>query len=113
MDSWPPATTMRLSPLHDGLGAQRHGAQARAAHHVDAPGGRADGKARRDGGLAGRVLALGGGQHLAQDDFADFVARDLGAFQRGLDRDLAQLVGGHGGKGAVERRPPGCGQPKR
>ena len=54
--------------------------------------GRADGNAGGDGGLARGVLPLRRGQHLAQDHFADFLARlDLGALQRRLDGDLAQL----------------------
>ena len=44
-----------------------------------------DGKARRDGGLTGRILALRRGQNLAQYHFADFAGFDLGAFQRRFD----------------------------
>ena len=42
----------------DLLGAERHGAQARAAQLVHAPGRRVDRDAGADRGLAGRVLAL-------------------------------------------------------
>ena len=41
----------------DGLGAQGHRTQARAAQLVDAVGGALDRNAGGDGGLAGRVLA--------------------------------------------------------
>ena len=89
--------------IADRLGAQRHGTKARAADHVDAPGGGADGKAGGNGRLAGRVLALGGGEHLTQNHFANIGAIYLGALQRGADGDFAQLVGGHGCKSAAER----------
>ena len=79
--------------LRDRLGAQRHGAKARAADHVDAPGGAVDGNAGGDGCLARGVLSLRRGQHLAENDFGDLLTRDLGALQGRLDGDLAQLVG--------------------
>ncbi len=47
MLSWPPATTMALSPVRDLLGRQRHGAQAGAAKLVDAEGGAAPPGCRR------------------------------------------------------------------
>ena len=55
----------------DLLHAERDGAQARAADLVEAPGGRLLRHAGVDRGLAGRVLALAGGQHLAEDDLVD------------------------------------------
>jgi hypothetical protein len=54
---------------HDVLRAQRHGAQARAADLVDAPGRAFLGQARVDMRLARRVLALRGGQDLARGWF--------------------------------------------
>ena len=59
----------------DLLHAERDRAQARAAELVEAPGGlllRDAGLHRR---LARRVLALAGGQHLAEDDFVHFGRR--------------------------------------
>ena len=46
----------------DLLGGERHGAQAGAADLIDAEGGLAVGNAGLDRGLAGGVLALGGGR---------------------------------------------------
>jgi hypothetical protein len=51
----------------DRLGGERDGAQARAADLVDAPGRDLLGHAGRHRRLARRILALGGGQHLAED----------------------------------------------
>jgi hypothetical protein len=52
--------------IGDLLQADRDGAQARAADLVQAPGGRLDRNAGGNRGLTGRVLALAGGQHLAE-----------------------------------------------
>src|SRR5215468_6331839 len=65
--------------VEQGLVAERHGAQARAAELVDAPGGAFDGNAGRDRSLAGRVLALGSGQDLAHDDLRDPTGLDCAA----------------------------------
>ena len=61
------------------LGADGHGAQARTADLVDRPCRAGHRKAGGDMGLAGRVLALAGGQHLAEDGFGDFRRVDAGA----------------------------------
>jgi hypothetical protein len=45
-------------------------------------------------GLAGRVLALTGGQHLAQDGFLDLGLVDAGAGHHGLDHGGAQVMRG-------------------
>ena len=76
----------------DRLIAERHGAQPRAAELVDAVGGLLDRDAGADRRLARRVLALAGGQDLAQDDLGDLARLDAGALQRLGDRDLAELV---------------------
>ena len=60
----------RVVAERDVLGAERDGAQARAADLVDAPGGALLRQAGVDVRLAGRVLALAGGQHLAEDRLA-------------------------------------------
>ena len=86
----------------DGLGAQGDGTKARAADHVDAPGRGIDWKPGGDGGLAGGVLPLGGGQHLAQDHFGHLPRRDPGPFQRATDGHFAQLVGGKRGECSIE-----------
>jgi hypothetical protein len=51
---------------------------------------------------ARRVLALPGGEDLAQDDLGHLLALDTGTLQRRLDRDAAEFVGGKIGEGAVE-----------
>ena len=89
--------------IPDCLSAQRHGAQAGTAHHVDAPGGCADRQARSDGRLARRILALGRRQHLAQDHFADIAGVHLGPAQRRLDHHLAQLMRRQARKCSIER----------
>src|SRR5262249_41156712 len=66
------------------------------------PGRALDRDAGRDRRLAGRVLPLPGAQDLAQDDLGDLAALDPGALQRGLDRDLAQLVRRQIGERPVE-----------
>ena len=63
----------------DLLHADRDRAQARAAELVQRPGGLFGRDAGRHGGLAGRVLARAGGEHLAEDDLVDLARIDLGA----------------------------------
>ncbi len=87
----------------DRLPAEGDGAQAGAAELIDAQRGLLDRNARIDRGLAGRVLALTGTQDLAHDDFVDFLGLDLGALQRALDGDLAQIMSRHSAEGAIER----------
>src|SRR3546814_14622236 len=53
------------------LGADRHGAQAGTAELVDLVGGALIGDIRLDGRLAGWVLALTGGEDLAEDGLVD------------------------------------------
>ncbi len=84
--------------LGDGLGAERHGPKARAAHHVDAPGRGFDRQPGMDGSLAGRILALGGGEDLAEDHLAHVRPLDLGACERAPDRGHSQDMGGHAPK---------------
>ena len=78
----------------DLLRGQRHGAQAGAADLVDAERGLGVRQAGGARGLAGRVLALAGGQHLAQDHLVHVAGLDAGALDRGLQRDGAELVRG-------------------
>ncbi len=78
----------------DVLGAQRDGAQARAADLVDAPGGAFCGQAGVDMRLAGRVLALAGGQHLAQDRLADLALVDAGPLDERFEDGGAEVVRG-------------------
>ena len=59
-------------------------------------------------GLAGRVLALAGGENLAEDDFVDVGGGDLGALQGGLDGGGAEFMGRHSGESSVERADGGA-----
>jgi hypothetical protein len=59
--------------------------------------------------LAGRVLALAGGEDLAHDHFVDLLRRNTGALERCLDGDRAQIMGGNGRQSAVERPDRGAG----
>ena len=107
MLSWPPATTIVALAGADLLGRQRDRAQAGAADLVDAEGGVAVGDAGGAGGLAGGVLALGRGQHLAEDHLVDVGRVELGALHRGLDRLAAEHVGGKACRSAPLKLPTG------
>ena len=86
----------------DLLRGQRHGAQAGAADLVDAERGLGIRQAGGARGLAGGVLALAGGQHLAQDHLVHVAGLDAGALERRLQRDRAEFVRGQRAKRAVE-----------
>jgi hypothetical protein len=58
--------------------------------------------ARLDDGLARRVLAGGGLQHLAEDHFTDLVAGELGPLEQFDDHGRAELGRGCLGQGACE-----------
>jgi hypothetical protein len=87
---------------HDVLGAQRHGAKARAADLVDAPGRAFLRQACVDMRLTRRVLTLRRGQHLAEDGFGDLRLVHAGALDHRLDDDAAQFMRGGVGEGAEE-----------
>ena len=113
IDSWPPATMIVGVAVGDLLHAERDGAQARAAELVEAPGGLLLRHAGGHRGLAGRVLALAGGEDLAEDDLVDLAGVDLGARQRRLDRGGAELVRRRVGEGAVEGADRRCAPRRR
>ena len=87
----------------DLLGAERDRSKARAAHLVYAQGGRLHRNARGDRRLPRRILPLARGQDLAHDDLVHLGWLDARPLQRGPDGHLAQRMGGHPGKSAVER----------
>ena len=94
----------------DLLGGESDRAQAGAAHLVDAERRRGVRNAGRAGGLAGWVLPLGGGQHLAEDHFVHIAGVDPGAAHRGLDGGAAEHVRGHRAEGThktADRRARG------
>ena len=96
----------------DLLHADRDGAEPRAAELVQPPGRHFLRNARLHRRLPRRVLPLGGGQDLAQDDLGHLLRLHLGALERALDRDRAELVRGKAGESAVEgadRRARGAG----
>ena len=92
----------------DLLGGERHGAQTRSANLVNAESGRALGNASLDGGLAGGVLPVAGGQHLTEDHFADLVGGDARARKGRLDDGRAEVVGGDAAESSVERSDGGA-----
>ena len=87
----------------DLLDAERDRAQAGAADLIDPEGGLFLRNAGLDRRLARRILALRGGEHLAENHFVHFARLDLGALESGLDGDRAELVGGGRAERAVER----------
>ena len=111
MLSWPPATTIVRIAVQDRLVAERHRLEARAAQDVDAVGRYLLGHAGIDRRLARGVLALAGGQDLAEDDLGDLGRVDLRPLQARLDHRLAQIVRRHAAQRAAERadwRPRGA-----
>ena len=94
----------------DLLRGEGDGAQAGPAHLIDAERGLGVRQAGGAAGLAGRVLALTGGEDLAVDQFVHVVRIDAGARHGGLKGYGAQLVGVNGAQGAVEAADgcPGC-----
>ena len=93
---------MLASPERDRLRRDRYRAQARPADLLDAPRRDFLGDARGHRRLPRRVLALAGGQHLAEDHFADLAGFDSGIAERGEDRHPAKLMRGGVGEGAEE-----------
>ncbi len=76
--------------------------QARAAHLADDEGRHAVGQSRLDDGLARRVLAGAGGEHLAEDHLVDALGGDARALQQRLDDGGAQVRGGNLGERPAE-----------
>ncbi len=93
----------------DLLRGERHGAQAGAAHLVDAECRLGVGQPGGARGLAGGVLALAGGQHLAQDHLVHVGGFDAGALEGRLQRDGAKLVRGQRAQSAAEAANGGAG----
>jgi hypothetical protein len=53
--------------------------------------------------LARRVLALAGGEDLAEDDFVDVLRRNSGPLERSFDGDRAKVMGGNRRQCPIER----------
>ena len=85
------------------LGADGDGPKTRAADLVQSPGGLLHRNAGADGGLAGRILALSGGQHLTQDHFVDIGRLHMRPFQRRANGDLPKGMRREARQGAIER----------
>jgi hypothetical protein len=93
----------------DRLRREHHGLQARAADGVDRERRHALRQAALDDGLARRVLARAGGQHLAEDQLVDLVAAQLCAAQQ-VDDDGGAQFGRRGlGERAAELADCGAG----
>jgi hypothetical protein len=93
----------RRIAAHDLLIAERHRAKTRAAELIDDPGRCFNRDAGIDGSLAGRVLALGRREDLAEDDFGDVFGRHFRAGERSCDRDFAKVMRGHGTERTIKR----------
>ena len=87
---------------HDVLCAEGHGAQAGATNLVNRPSGGFLRKACVDVGLTGGVLALRGGEDLAQNRLGHLGFIDASTLDNGLNRGFAQIVGGGVGERAEE-----------
>jgi hypothetical protein len=108
MFSWPPATTISLSPQATAWAASitafRPEPQTALMVSAGFPW-----QAGLDDGLAGRVLARTGGQHLAHDDFADLVRAEHWRGPAPLDDDAAQFRGRNLGQRATKLAHGGAG----
>jgi hypothetical protein len=88
---------------------RQHGRlHAGAAHLVDRGAAGRQRQAGAERGLAGRRLALAGGQHAAHDHFLHLLGREAGALDRRLDRDAAELRRGEAGQVALESAQRGA-----
>ena len=91
----------RIAQLHV-LCAQGHRAQTRTANLVQRPGAGFFRQTGLDMRLTGGVLALTGGQHLAEDGFFNLRLVDARAGDDGVDHGSAEVMRGGGGERAVE-----------
>ena len=94
MLSWPPATTMALSPVRICCAASATARRPEPQTWLMPKAVFVVGNAGGAGRLARRVLALRGGQHLAEDHLVHLAGLELGALDRGLDGGGAELVRG-------------------
>jgi hypothetical protein len=102
MDSMPPATRMSLVPAAS-MSWANIAARMPEPHilfTVVQPA--AERQARAERRLAGRRLALAGGQHAAHDRFLDLLRLDAGALDGGADGGRAELGAGERGEVAHE-----------
>jgi hypothetical protein len=90
MDSMPPAMTIFGVACEDGVAAHDGGLHAGAAHLVNGHGFEAFVLTGIEPGLAGRGLALTGGQAVAHDDLVGFAGCEAGFLDGGGDRDASQ-----------------------
>src|SRR5476649_2757813 len=109
MFSWPPAMMMLASP-HLMAWAAKWVAFRPLPDFIDGVGRDAVRQAGLDDGLARRVLADGGGQHLAEDGFADGGGVDAGLRDQALDDVGAQFGRGYLGQTAAEFADRGAGR---
>ena len=86
----------------DGAGALDDGLQTGAADHADGVGGNLQGDAGLDHALTGHVLALRGGQDVAEHDLVQPLALDVAPLEGLGHDDGAQLSGGDVLQGAAK-----------
>ena len=91
------------------LRGEHHRLQAGAADGVDGERRHGHRQAALDDGLARRVLAGPGGEHLAEDHLADLLAGEPGALEQ-LDHNRGAQIGRRGlGESAAELADRGAG----
>jgi hypothetical protein len=81
---------------------ERHRAQARAAHLIEAPGSLVLRNTCLHRSLTSWVLTLPSGEHLAENDLVHFTRLDLGALERSLDGDRTEVMRGCISECAIE-----------
>ena len=94
----------------DLLRGERDRAKARAAKLVDAEGGLLVRHAAAASRLAGRVLALAGGEDLAEDQFVDVGRLNAGALERAFQRHDGHFVSRQRAQRAAEVADRGPGR---
>ena len=85
------------------------GTQSRAAHLTDAEGRRLQGHPGGKRRLADRILPLPANQDLAEHGIVHLLGIDFRTLERCAHGGRAKTMGGHVGKGAVERTDGGAG----
>ncbi len=105
-----PGVALTYQTEHNGLKAEYLAAPGAklGAILLRFDGSRALGNASLDRGLAGGVLPVSSGQHLAEDHFADLVGGDARARKGRLNDGRAEVVGGDSAESSVERSDGGA-----
>ena len=103
MLSWPPTTTIEASPFLIACQPKATARRPEPQSWLMPSAVFSTGMPELTAAWRAGFWPWAGGQDLAQDDFVDFLGLHLGALERALDRDLAEVVGRHGAERAIER----------